>query len=139
MKKELPRYTVEARARLFGEESAAASALREADSRAKAGEEVAFFDAGDTILVGPRTSESSSKRPSGFYRVKEEGKWTVAKFDARFDRWESMGEGGYCEDDSWEEIDSSPPVNGNDRCTPPARRGLLQYQGAVFASAKTNG
>lgn len=92
MKKELPRYTVEARARLFGEESAAASALREADSRAKAGEEVAFFDAGDTILVGPRTSESSSKRPSGFYRVKEEGKWTVAKFDARFDRWESMGE-----------------------------------------------
>ncbi|WP_326430416.1 hypothetical protein VQ574_20995 (plasmid) [Stutzerimonas frequens] len=120
MKKELPRYTVEARARLFGEESAAASAFREADSRAKAGEEVAFFDTGETILVGPMTSESASKRPSGFYRVKEEGNWTVAKFDARFDQWESIGEEGYSVDDSWEEIDpnriampgdDAPPVD----------------------------
>lgn len=106
MKKELPRYTVEARAMLFGDDSSAACALREADSRAKAGEVVSFFAVGDSIVVEPRTAEPSSKRRSGYYRVKEDGSWTVAKYHARFDQWESMGEGGYCEDDSWEEIDS---------------------------------
>lgn len=105
MKKELPRYTVEARARLFGDDSSAACALREADSRAMAGEVVSFFAVGDSILVEPRTSEPSSKRPSGYYRVKVDGDWAIAKYDARFDQWESMGEGGYSADDSWEEID----------------------------------
>jgi len=46
------------------------------------------------------------QRPSGFYRVKEDGKWTIARYHASSGYWASMGEGGDCDDDSWEEIDS---------------------------------
>lgn len=48
----------------------------------------------------------SMQRPSGFYRVKEDGKWTIAQYHAPSGYWASMGEGGDCDDDSWEEIDS---------------------------------
>lgn len=47
-------------------------------------------------------------RTSGFYRVKEDGKWTIAKYEARWARWHSIGEGGCCEDDSWQEIEPEP-------------------------------
>ena len=58
----------------------------------------------------------AAQRPSGFYRVKEDGKWTIAKFDARWTRWDSMGEGGYCGDDSWEEIEPEPIPMPIDDC-----------------------
>lgn len=54
---EVPRSTLEATARIFGEHSAAANALKDADARARAGEEVAFFKVGNTILVGPRPTQ----------------------------------------------------------------------------------
>lgn len=51
------------------------------------------------------------KRPSGFYRVKEisewGGAWTIARYDERRDVWASMGEGGDCNDEDWDEIESS--------------------------------
>jgi hypothetical protein len=51
---EVTRSTLEATARILGEHSAAASALKDADSRAETGQEVAFFKLGNTILVGPK-------------------------------------------------------------------------------------
>lgn len=48
------------------------------------------------------------KRPSGFYRVKEDGKWTIAQYRADWDRWSSMGEGGDCNDEDWQEIEPEP-------------------------------
>lgn len=46
------------------------------------------------------------QRPSGFYRVKEEGKWTIAEYHSPSGYWASVGEGGNSTDDSWDEIDS---------------------------------
>lgn len=57
--KEVPRATLEATARILGEHSAAAKALSDADAREATGQEVAFFKAGDRILVGPKLKPSS--------------------------------------------------------------------------------
>lgn len=51
---EIPRSTLEATARILGEHSAAASALKDAETRTAAGQAVAFFKVGNTILVGPK-------------------------------------------------------------------------------------
>lgn len=56
---EVPRATLEATARILGEHSAAAKALSDADAREATGQEIAFFKAGDMILVGPRPKHSS--------------------------------------------------------------------------------
>lgn len=44
-------------------------------------------------------------RCTGFYRVKDDGKWSIAKYDASRNCWASMGEGGDCDDGDWQEID----------------------------------
>lgn len=54
---EMPRSEVETFARIFGVNSGAANALRDADARIADGEEPAFYRVGNTILVGPRISE----------------------------------------------------------------------------------
>jgi len=56
---EVSRTTLEATARILGEHSAAASALKDADARARAGEAVAFFKVGNTILVGPKPTQTT--------------------------------------------------------------------------------
>ncbi len=56
---EVPRSTLETTARVLGEHSAAARALKDADARASAGEMLAFFKVGNTILVGPRPTRSA--------------------------------------------------------------------------------
>lgn len=48
------------------------------------------------------------KRPSGFYRVKEDNKWTIAQYDSCVDVWASVGEGGDCSDEDWDEIEQGP-------------------------------
>lgn len=56
------------------------------------------------------------QRPSGFYRVKEDGKWTIAQYHAPSGIWASMGEGGNCYDDSWQEIELEPIPMPVDDC-----------------------
>lgn len=63
---------------------------------------------GGGLGAGTKLSEPQPKamaRRTGFYRVKEDGEWTIAHYDSGRDRWASMGEGGVCDDGSWEEID----------------------------------
>lgn len=60
------------------------------------------------------------QRPSGFYRVKEVGKWTIAEYHAPSGYWASMGEGGNCCDESWTEIDPEQIPMPVDDSTDPA-------------------
>lgn len=60
-------------------------------------------------------SRKTMQRPSGFYRVKDDGQWSIAQYDDHSGIWASLGEGGNCYDDSWEEIDPEPiPMPAND-------------------------
>ena len=54
---EMPRSEVETIAKILGDNSAAACALKDADARIANGENPAFYRVGDTLLVGPRLSE----------------------------------------------------------------------------------